>query len=149
MHTKRVLIRNTSIHPKRIHIIPPNTPAFKMDHKAKGGVAAGMSQEVYIIFCPKDYKYHYDNIKVHSEGENILIPIYAFPVMNPNIRELVPKIIDMGIRECGSVKKKTLTLTNTIPVTFEFQINVTKNSHYIDISKLFFPKPLRTIDGRH
>ena len=42
------------------------------------------------------YKYYYDTIRIHCEGDKILIPIHAFPVINMMFPEQIPKIIDMG-----------------------------------------------------
>ena len=43
-----------------------------------------------------EYKYYYDSVRIHCEGDKILIPIHAFPVINSSKDDLFPKLIDMG-----------------------------------------------------
>jgi len=60
-------------------------------------VPTGIAEEIYVQFTPNDeYKYYYDSIRIHCEGDKILIPMHAFPVINSNNSELFPSMIDMG-----------------------------------------------------
>jgi hypothetical protein len=54
-------------------------------------IPTGVSEDIYIMFTPTSvnshdplsaYKYYYDTIRIHCEGDKILIPIHAFPVIN-------------------------------------------------------------------
>lgn len=60
-------------------------------------VPSGIAEEIYVQFTPNDeYKYYYDCIRIHCEGDKILIPIHAFPVINSKKDEIFPNYIDMG-----------------------------------------------------
>ena len=60
-------------------------------------VPSGIAEDIYVQFTPNDeYKYFYDSIRIHCEGDKILIPIHAFPVINSKKDEIIPKLIDMG-----------------------------------------------------
>jgi hypothetical protein len=41
-----------------------------------------MAQKIVIKFRPLEYKYHYDCIRIHTEGQDLLIPIHGYPVIN-------------------------------------------------------------------
>lgn len=41
-----------------------------------------MSQKITVNFTPNEYKYHYDAIRIHTEGQDLLIPLHGYPVMN-------------------------------------------------------------------
>jgi hypothetical protein len=59
----------------------------------------GVSEDIYIQFTPtgdQPYKYYYDTIRIHCEGDKILIPIHAFPVVNSKLGNQFPKVIDLG-----------------------------------------------------
>jgi len=54
-------------------------------------IPTGVSEDIYILFTPTGsnshdnlsaYKYYYDTIRIHCEGDKILIPIHAFPIIN-------------------------------------------------------------------
>jgi hypothetical protein len=54
-------------------------------------IPTGVSEDIYVMFTPtalnsydpqSAYKYYYDTIRIHCEGDKILIPIHAFPVIN-------------------------------------------------------------------
>lgn len=68
-------------------------------------VPTGVSEDIYVQFTPTTqnpsdtlaaYKYYYDTIRIHCEGDKILIPIHAYPVINSECMEQVPKMIDLG-----------------------------------------------------
>lgn len=105
MNTKRVLIRNTSGMPRRIYVLPATTKAFNFICNKRGNLAPGMSEEIFVQFTPDAYKYHYDCLRIQAEGCNFIVPIHAFPVMSTK-HPLIPKYIDMGIREPGSTYTK-------------------------------------------
>ena len=71
-------------------------------------IPPGIAEEIYIQFtpAPDEYKYYYDSVRIHCEGDKILIPIHAFPVINSSVDELFPKRIDMG-RDCVLGKSYT------------------------------------------
>ena len=94
------LINNSSA-PQRLHILPPQTKYFKIRYQKKGMIPTGVAEDIYIQFTPAvdEYKYYYDSVRIHCDGDKILIPIHAFPVINSAQDELFPKFIDMG-RAC-------------------------------------------------
>ena len=96
-HTLRVRLINNSPAPQRLSILPPSTPYFKIKYNKKGMVPSGIAEDIYVQFTPNDeYKYFYDAIRIHCDGDKILIPIHAFPVINSKKDELFPNYIDMG-----------------------------------------------------
>jgi hypothetical protein len=55
-------------------------------------IPSGISEDIYVQFTPgNEFKYFYDSIRRHCEGDKILIPIHAFPVINSKKDELLPK----------------------------------------------------------
>ena len=89
---------NNSPAPQRLHILPPQTSYFKIRCHKKGMIPTGCSEDIYIQFTPAadGYKYYYDSVRIHCDGDKILIPIHAFPVINSTQDELFPSFIDMG-----------------------------------------------------
>lgn len=80
------------------------------------------------------YKYYYDTIRIHCEGDKILIPIHAFPVINSSFPDQIPKLIDMG-QKCrlGNTYEKQIAIKSICPVTFEYEITVLKAHPEIQI----------------
>lgn len=95
-------------------MLPPSTPYFKVKYNYKGTI----SEDVYIQFTPDTYQYYYDCVRIHCEGDNLLIPIHAYPVINNKKDLLLPKFVDMG-----HSSKKSLTIDCISPVSFEYQID--------------------------
>ena len=97
-HTMKLRLINNSPAPQRLHILPPQTSYFKIRYQKKGMIPTGVSEDIYIQFTPAvdEYKYYYDSVRIHCDGDKILIPIHAFPVINSSQDELFPKFIDMG-----------------------------------------------------
>lgn len=122
-HTMKLRLINNSPQPQRLHILPPQTNYFKIRYNKKGMVPTGVAEEIYIQFTPAmdEYKYYYDSVRIHCDGDKILIPIHAFPVINSKQDELFPKYIDMG-KGCrlGQSYQKQLQIESNCPVNFEY-----------------------------
>ena len=79
VHKQVLRVYNTADYSHRVHVVPPGTPFFKSHVDKKHGVIApGMCLDVAVEFCPKEWRYYYDCIRVHSEEENLLVPIHAY-----------------------------------------------------------------------
>ena len=127
-HTLKVKLINNSPAPQRLHILPPSTPFFKIKYHKKGMIPSGISEDIYVQFTPNDeYKYFYDSIRIHCEGDKILIPIHAFPVINSKRDSLLPPQIDMGTGcKVGLTYHKTVEIESNCPVSFEYEIKEVK-----------------------
>lgn len=90
-------------------------------------IPPGISEDIYVQFTPNDeYKYFYDSIRIHCEGDKILIPIHAYPVINTKKDSLLPKSIDMGSQcKVGLSYHKTVEIQSNCPVSFEYEIRPT------------------------
>lgn len=137
-HTLKVKLINYSPAPQRIHILPPATPFFKIKYNKKGMIPSGISEDIYVQFTPNDeYKYFYDSIRIHCEGDKILIPIHAFPVINTKKDSLLPKEIDMGRNlKVGSQYHKEVDIESNCPVNFEYEIKEVKPHPDIRVSPM-------------
>ena len=98
-HTLKVRLINTSPAPQRLHILPPSTPFFKIRYNKKGMLPTGVAEEIYVQFTPPvdQYKYYYDSLRIHCEGDKILIPMHAYPVINSKADKILPSVVDMGV----------------------------------------------------
>lgn len=54
-----------------------------------------MFETIRVFFKSNEHKYQYDVIKINTETENFVIPIYAYPSLPP-LRDIFPKTIDFG-----------------------------------------------------
>ena len=62
------------------------------------------------------FRYYYDFIRIHSENEQLMLPVHAYPVLNrENIREVFPKLIDFKVIDVGSSE------TMVKPFSYNFQ----------------------------
>ena len=101
-------------------------------------IPSGISEDIYVQFTPNDeYKYFYDSIRIHCEGDKILIPIHAYPVINSKKDKLVPKQIDMG-QGCivGQTYTKDISIESNCPVTFSYEIKEVKPHPDIQLSPM-------------
>jgi hypothetical protein len=101
-------------------------------------IPTGVSEDIYVQFTPASqgntevdlmaaYRYYYDTIRIHCEGEKILIPIHAFPVINGDDMEQIPKMIDLGVGcTLGQTYTRSLIINSTSPVTFQYEITLVK-----------------------
>jgi hypothetical protein len=66
-----------------------------MQVNKKGAIPTGMFETIWVFFKSNEHKYQYDVIKINTETENFVIPIYAYPSLPP-LRDIFPKTIDFG-----------------------------------------------------
>jgi hypothetical protein len=53
-HTLKVRLINNSPAPQRLHILPPQTPYFKIKYNKKGMIPSGIAEDIYVQFTPND-----------------------------------------------------------------------------------------------
>eukprot|EP00899_Mesostigma_viride_P017824 jgi/Mesvir1/26042/Mv26553-RA.1 len=92
-HAQKIRVVNVSERSRRLHIIEPATPFFRIKCNKQGLIAPGMCEEVVVEFVPTEWRYYYDTLRIHSEEENLLLPLHAYPVLN---RASFPKRLDFG-----------------------------------------------------
>jgi hypothetical protein len=135
-HTQTFVVTNTGVKSKRLVVIEPTTEHFKVlprnkvtkDAKRHGGkLAPGVSEPITVVFTPKDgVRYYYDCVRVHAEGApGLVIPVHAYPVMN---EVAFPKVVDFGLRAVGETHEKTVTMTCTAPIAFEYELICRKDA---------------------
>ena len=98
------------------------TPHFKVNYSKKGLIPSGDSEEIFVMFTPDAYQYYYDCVRIHCEGENLIIPVHGFPIVNNSRDSLLPSLIDMGKVEVGDQYSKKLSIECTTPINFEYSI---------------------------
>lgn len=60
---------------------------------------------------------------VISQGENLLVPLHAYPIMNET---KFPKRIDFGRVMLGDCVTKRVKMECKVPIEFEYEINMVK-----------------------
>jgi hypothetical protein len=121
-HTQKLSILNRSGHPTRVHILNPQTPFFRIHFDKRGSLPAGVSEDITVEFVPTEWRYYQDSIRVHAEGENLLIPLHAYPIMNPD--RIFPQRVFMGNCPLSESISKTIFFENVSPMAFEFELTV-------------------------
>ena len=76
-------------------------------------------------------------MRIHCEGEKLLIPIHGFPVINNTKAQLFPKLIDLGKRAVGDVATKTISIDCNVPVNFEYEITMLQPHADIRVEPMF------------
>lgn len=137
-YTQTVSIVNTSTFSQRLHILPIEDSAasssssssssassncFRIKYNKKGLIAPGMAESVQIIFEPLSYKYVNKNIKINCIGENLIIPIHAYPILNLR-NHIFPSQIDMGRCQVGRRISKRFELISDVPIQFEYDLRI-------------------------
>lgn len=139
MHEQVVHLVNISSQTKRIHILQCETPFFRVCVDKKGRVAPGMSEQLRIQFTPNEWRYYYDMVRIHSEDDNLIIPLHAYPTVVPipapgpvprnTIQsraqaEFFPSKVDMGWCQLSKTIRKLVPISCDVPVDFEFSVRV-------------------------
>ncbi|RQM25312.1 hypothetical protein B5M09_000902 [Aphanomyces astaci] len=111
--TQKVRILNKGTASTRMHIVTPTDGPFHVENNRRGTIYPGMSEDLVVTFTAHEFKYFYDCVKVHSEGGNFIIPMHAYPVVN---------------KPLGFASTRTVTIGCSVPIEFEFRIQV-KRAH--------------------
>ncbi|KAF7666584.1 hypothetical protein LDENG_00098890 [Lucifuga dentata] len=119
---KIVKLINVSSDVMNIHIIPTQTKHFQMTYTKKYRLVPGLAYMLKIQFCPDEWRYFYDCIRVHCKGEeNLLIPVHAYPVIDDLH---IPSHIDLPAVPLGQSISHAIPLSCSCPIDFEFQVYV-------------------------
>lgn len=131
--TKVVKIITSAARPQRFHLMPPTTPFFTMRCDKRGVIGPGMYEEVLVTFHAADLRYYADSIRVHCSGQNLVVPIHAYPSMDD---VPIPPIVDFGVCEPGERVERLLPLRSSALVRFEFKVEIIEPHGEIDVAPL-------------
>uniref|UniRef100_A0AAZ3QN42 Cep192-like domain-containing protein n=1 Tax=Oncorhynchus tshawytscha TaxID=74940 RepID=A0AAZ3QN42_ONCTS len=117
-----------------IHIIPTQTKHFKTKYLKKHRLVPGLSYTVKVHFCPDEWRYFYDCIRIHCKGEeNLQVPVHAYPIIDDLH---IPTHITIPAVPLGQSVSHVIPLSCSCPIDFEFQV------HIIQPHKAFSVQPL-------
>lgn len=121
---RSIKICNSSSERQNLHIISPATKYFSVKYTKPRRFVPGFTIDVVIKFTPDEWRYYYDCIRLHCEGEeNIIIPLHAYPVMD--LSGFPKKLVfDTTSSKLGETRRKLLPLRSPCPVDFEYQITI-------------------------
>ena len=61
-----VRIVNKAPIPQRIHVLPPEDPAFTIKAIKKGAIAPGMSETLQVFFKSSEHRYQHDIVRINT-----------------------------------------------------------------------------------
>ncbi|ESO95222.1 hypothetical protein LOTGIDRAFT_144748 [Lottia gigantea] len=133
-HIQNLSIVNASTEVVSLHIIPPQTKHFSIKYDKNKRMGPGLTLECSVEFIGDEYRYYYDCIRVHCQGEeNLLIPLHAYPVLD--LKQFPQNFIFPAVPVGESICRKFPIKCN-VPVDFEYQLELIKQHPFLSIEPL-------------
>ncbi|XP_041637570.1 cilia- and flagella-associated protein 221 [Cheilinus undulatus] len=133
-HVRTLKIINVSSEVMDVHIISTQTEYFRTTYSKKSRLIPGLAYTLKVCFCPDEWRYYYDSIRVHCKGEeNLLVPVHAYPVIDDL---QIPPHIHLSAVPLGQRVSHAIPLKCSCPIDFEFQVFVIQPHEAFSISPL-------------
>ena len=120
---------NTAKRNRRIRILPPSSPHFKLLYEVKGDLASGLTATAEVEFQmtddDKEQESYTDSITVVSENTRVVIPLTA---LRPSPQITFDSLCNLGFCAVGAPVSKRVSLINEGSKEGKFKINYKENA---------------------
>jgi len=141
LKAKKVKVINSSGGRQNFHVIPPiNQNRWSISYaKPEGGLVPGGHVEIQVKFLkpPKSEQtlqegaIYQDSIRLHCLGENLVIPLYAYPTIDS---KFFPSKINFGSVPLGQESHRTISLKAEDNDCFDFCCSLSPSCSAFSVS---------------